>query len=206
MTVPITVIVPVGPLPHQSVNIIPCLESVNVQMEKPDELIIIDDSGILEPGIMDCPCTNTIPSALVFRSPEGTKGIAAAFNYGLSLAKNELIFFLGSDDLLKPECIGRCWKAWEYFGHALGWYFVGVEYSNGNTQNTPCLAAMVSKELWRVAGPLKNDGEHNYPGCEVEYISRMIFAGGEFGSTYRVSDDVLYWVRMRAGMSGWTGQ
>ena len=203
---PITVVVPVGPLPRHSEYLIECLESVRDQTVKPAELLVIDNgAGVLETGVFDCPCTAGLPVANVYRLRENI-GISGGFNAGVEYAQNELILFLASDDLLKPEAVRRSWQAWNHYGQKLGWYFLGVEYSNGFSQNTPCLAAMVSKELWRVAGPLAADGTHTYPGCEVEYISRMILAHGRFGASYRVSDDVLYWHRIHTpgsvGMPG----
>lgn len=203
MTIPISVVVPVGPKRHHSEFLIECLESVNAQTQPPDEVVIVDSSGIMIAGELDCPCASNVANRPIITVP--ATGIASGFNTGLAHARNELIFFLGSDDLLKPRCLELCYAAWHFYKQALGWYFCGVEYSNGFTQNTPCLAAMVSKELWRVAGPLKNDGEHHYAGCEIEYISRMLNANGDFGATYRVSDEPLYWFRMREELVGNVG-
>jgi hypothetical protein len=121
--------------------------------------------------------------------------IADAFNFGVSQARNELVFLLGSDDRLMSRCLELCYAAYQHFGDPLGWYSVGVEYSNGFTQNTPCMAAMVTRTLWNKAGGLKRDFSP-YPACEIEFISRMILAKGELGATYRVSDEVLYWHRI----------
>lgn len=194
MTVPISVVIPVGPKQYQSEHLLECLESVNRQTQAPNELVIVDSSGILLPGVMDCPCTSNIVNRPVITIPP--TGIPDAFNVGVSYARNELVFLLGSDDRLLPRCLEQCYAAYNRFQQSLAWYFVGVEYSNGFTQNTPCLAAMITKTLWQTAGPLARDGTHNYPGCEVEYISRMLLANGRFGATYRVSDDVLYWHRI----------
>lgn len=194
MSVPISVVIPVGPKRHQSEYLIECLESVNAQTEKPDEIVIVDSSGVLLPGEMDCPCVSNIIHRPVITTPPSD--IADAFNVGLSEARNELVFFLGSDDKLMPNCMELCYQKWQHLQQPLGWYFVGLEYSNGFSQNTPCLAAMVTKTLFRVAGPLARNGTHTYPGCEIEYISRMILANGKFGATYRVSDEVLYWHRI----------
>lgn len=172
MSVPISVVIPIGPLPHHRTHLSECLNSVNTQTEQADELVLVDDA--VYPGL----------------------GIAEAFNKGIELASNELVFFLGSDDWLYPRCLALCWQAWETFRQPLGWYSVGVRDSSGYEQNTPCLAAMVTKTLWRTAGGLKADFAP-YPSCEIEYISRLLLAGGKLGSTYRVSDEVLYFWRKR---------
>lgn len=203
MTVPISVVVPVGPKRHHSEFLIECLESVNAQTQPPDEVVIVDSSGIMIAGELDCPCASNVANRLIITLPP--RDIASGFNAGLEAAHNELVFFLASDDKLRSNCLATCYEAWEHYGHALGWYFVGVEYSNSFTQNTPCLAAMVSKTLWKVAGPLALNGEHTHAGCEVEYIDRMLRAGGHYGSTYRVSSETLYWFRMRPELEGNVG-
>lgn len=199
MTVPISVIVPIGPLRRHSEFLLECLESINAQTEPPDEIVLVDDSGTFDlPGELDCPCASNIPNRRII-VPDKVRGIAGGYNAGVEAARNELIFCMGSDDRLMVNCLASCYQAWEHYGHAVGWYFVAVEYSNGYSQNTPCLAAMIPKELFRIAGgPFKLDGEHNTAGCETEFIDRMLIAGGRLGSTYRVSDDILYWYRVHA--------
>lgn len=172
MTVPISVVIPVGPLPHHRAHLSECLTSVCTQTQPTDDLVLVDE--LAYPGL----------------------GIAGAFNKGVELARNELVFLLGSDDWLYPRALSLCWAEWQRNPQPLGWYFVGVRDSSGYEQNTPCLAAMVTKTLWRTAGGLKADFRP-YPSCEIEYISRMLIAGGKLGATWRVSDDVLYYWRKR---------
>jgi glycosyltransferase involved in cell wall biosynthesis len=172
VTVPISVVVPVGPLPHHWAHLDECLESVRTQSAPTDDLVLVADADY--PGL----------------------GIAGAFNKGVELARHELVFLLGSDDWLFPRCLELCWAEWQRNPQPLGWYFVGVRDSSGYEQNTPCLAAMVTKTQWNLAGGLHADFSP-YPSCEIEYISRMLLANGRLGATYRVSDDVLYFWRRR---------
>lgn len=189
MSVPISVVIPVGPMAHQREHIRECFESIHSQTQLPDEMIIVAEgrnhSAVDYDGIW-------------WMNPFDTPlGIADAFNKGVELARNELVFLLGSDDKLMPRCLELCYAAWERERQPLGWYSVGVEYSNGYTQNTPCLAAMVTKTLWAKAGGLRSD-YRPYPATEIEFISRMLLANGELGATYRVSDEVLYWHRIHS--------
>jgi glycosyltransferase involved in cell wall biosynthesis len=192
MSVPISVVIPVGPLAHQREHLSDCLLSVYEQTQKPDEIVIVlndeDQNKITPEDRLD-----GIHGVVTYSSE--ITGISDAFNEGVRHSRNELVFLLGSDDLIKPNCLELCYAAYQHFQQPLGWYSVGVEYSNGYTQNTPCLAAMVTKTLWNKAGGLKRDYSP-YPACEVEFISRMLLANGELGATYRVSDEVLYWHRI----------
>lgn len=186
MTVPISVVIPVGPLPHHREHLDDCLVSVQTQTQTPTETIIVyGNRAMFQPEGRVLPLTDRDNS------------IAGGFNKGVELAQNELVFLLGSDDWLKPRCLELCYAAWLRFQSPLGWYSVGVEYSNGFTQNTPCLAAMVTRALWHKAGGLRRDCAP-YPSCEIDFISRMIIANGELGATYRVSDEVLYWHRIHS--------
>lgn len=187
MSVPISVVIPVGPLAHQREHFQECIDTAFTQTELPEEVIIVDSSMDFRPVWWKEPIN-------YFYTPE-INTIADAFNYGVSMARNELVFLLGSDDKLYPRCLELCYAAYQRFNDPLGWYSVGVEYSNGFTQNTPCLAAMVTKTLWNKAGGLRRDFSP-YPSCEIDFISRMLLANGELGATYRVSDEILYYHRI----------
>jgi glycosyltransferase involved in cell wall biosynthesis len=191
MSVPISVVIPVGPLAHQREHIGECVSSVFNQTAEADEILLLDTPGECRPLNKEL---DGIAEIKLWDISHITN-IPDAFNFGVYEARNELVFLLGSDDKLYPRCLELCYAAYQHFQQPLGWYSVGVEYSNGYTQNTPCLAAMVTKTLWNKAGGLKRDYSP-YPACEVEFISRMLLANGELGATYRVSDEVLYWHRI----------
>lgn len=186
MSVPVSVVIPIGPLLHQQEYLEECFESVRQQTHIPEDVVLVYDHKALRMGRDDIDSFGNIGNPL---------GISEAFNKGVALAKFELVFLLGSDDRLMPRCLELCYAAYQHFQAPLGWYSVGVEYSNGHTQNTPCLAAMVTRTLWNKAGGLKRDYSP-YPSCEIEFISRMLLANGELGATYRVSDEILYWHRI----------
>lgn len=192
MSAPISVVIPVGPEPHHRAFLDECLASVAAQTLAPDEVVVVEsDLGAAEAWLR-----TAYPDGLKLVDGPRERTIAEAFNLGVRESANDLVFLLGSDDLIYPRCIERCWQAWQAAPHALGWYFVGVRQSDGYEQNTPCLAAMVTKALWAESGGLHSDFSP-YPATEIEFISRMLLAGGKLGATYRVSDDVLYFWRKR---------
>lgn len=202
MRAPISVIMPVGPLERHVTHMADAIESVRNQTVMPEELLIIDNGYGLRPDTVHLNIPSFDPSFMrLYHSPWAT-GLATGFNIGIALAKCELCFMLGSDDLLSPRCIEACWDAWHRYEKRLGWYFVGVKDSSGYEQNTACMAAMVSKTLWKKAGGFELGSDYGYnsqgtptSSCEIAFISKMLLAHGDLGATYRVSDDVLYFWR-----------
>ena len=88
----------------------------------------------------------------IWRSPWRV-GVAAAFNFGVALARGSLVFLLGSDDTLDPLCLEKCLDQWKRSYGADAYYWTGVRYlDTGELQALPCNAAMVTKEFWRRTG------------------------------------------------------
>lgn len=147
---PITVVIPVGPLPEHKQWLVQALESVALQTYPPDQILLIDDMAGLPPNI-------AYPSMIpidIWRSP-WRLGVGHAFNFGVALSTNDLVFMMGADDLLHPQCLEQCVKAYQDDDgdQSLGYYWVGVQYlATGVGQQLPCNAAMVSKQLWRRSG------------------------------------------------------
>ena len=154
----VSVVVPVGPSEANRRWLPQCLESVAAQTwaSRPDggvHLILVDDMaglGKMIGSIMPTDLTYT-----VWKSP-WYLGVAHAFNIGVAVSPNNLVFMLGSDDWLEPECIERCVEAYtQKSGDPYAYFYVGVRYSDtGECQTVPCHAAMVSKTLWRRTGGL----------------------------------------------------
>lgn len=144
----VTVTIPVGPEPQHQRWLPEALASVREQTHKVDEILLIDDMAGM-------PCTGGVT---IWHNPWRI-GVAASFNFGVARAANELVFMLGSDDWLEPDCIERCVKTYlalpeQERGHT--YLFVGVRYHGDDREDKdqflPCNAAMVTKSLWRLCG------------------------------------------------------
>lgn len=157
---PLTVAVPVGPHAEDQKWLDKCLESVRLQTRQPDEVLIIDDMAGLS---QDLESDQPYPIR-IWRSP-WRLGVAHAFNFGVALAKNDLVFMLAADDWLEPGCLEACLEEYErQHCNPLGYYYVSVqaEVEEGwdcpyvlpdpPVWTKPCTAAMVTKQLWRHTG------------------------------------------------------
>ncbi len=144
----VTVVIPVGPFEANQTWLMEAIASVRNQTYPVDEILIIDDMAQVD-GV------DVFDEVNVWESP-WRLGVASAFNFGVALAKNELVFMLGSDDWLEPQCIEACVKTYrEVKDPGSIFFFVGVKYDDGredDTQFTPCGAAMVTKSLWKQCG------------------------------------------------------
>lgn len=160
----VTVAIPVGPEKHHQAFLEECLASVAEQIVQPDEVLIIDDMAGL-PQRMNCSQESYVFN--VWRSPWHL-GVAHAFNFGVALAENDLVFMLGADDKLLPECIERCLAAWEKNRRRDAYYGVGVQYSDEREdQFVLCNAAMVTKEFWRQTGGFPVEASSGAPDAAL---------------------------------------
>lgn len=186
ITVPITVAIPVGPHPSNTRWLGECLASVAEQTMLADEVLIIDDGAHLE--------SSYSLTARVWQTP-WPSGVAHAFNYGVALARHDLVIMLGSDDRLLPDAVATCWQAWRQIGDPLGYYYLPILYHDGRTQHVPCNAAMVNKALWRHTGGFPIEGAVG--ACDTLLINKMQVAQGRLGSLYPVGEEghPLYWYR-----------
>ncbi len=143
----ITVVIPVGPDRVYRDYLQECIDSLKVQTIKADEVILIDDMADLRLWGLNF---GDLP-VKIYRNP-WLSGCAHSFNFGIALAKNDLVLMLGSDDKLHPWAIEDCLRAWAKYRDPLGYYFCDVEYNDGETQACACNCAMVTKQLWRHCG------------------------------------------------------
>lgn len=143
----VTVAIPVGPEPHHREWLAEAVESVKGQTV-PTGVILIDDMADL---VVYAHAFNLHRVEMRWRV-----GVATAFNYGVACAPTDLVFMLGSDDWLEPECIEECLRVYDARPaekRDLGYYYVGVRYTDErDDQMLPCNAAMVTKALWRATG------------------------------------------------------
>lgn len=184
-TVPITVTIPVGPFSANRRWLGECLESINAQTVMPDEVLLIDDQAGLQ----------GIEGVTIWRTP-WRSGVDCAFNYGVALARNDLVIMLGSDDKLLPGAVERAWEVWSYTHDPLGYYAFEIVYPDGREQNTPCNGAMVHKDLWKLTGGFPV--ESGIGACDTFLLSIMIAAEGRLGNIYGIGPRPLYWYREHA--------
>lgn len=192
--IPITVAIPVGPMPHHREHLEELLESIERQTELPSEILIINDGG---PSVL----TDLVfrPTLLIkqFDMPWNC-GCVAAWNCAVGLARNEHVLLCGADDMLFPKCIESLWDVWLRCQDLYGYYYLGVRYSEREKdQNTPCNAAMVTKTLWRHTGGFPTQAAVGAP--DHIFQNMMLIAMRENRTkmkNIRVSDDVLYWYRV----------
>lgn len=197
----ITVVIAVGPEKHHQRWLDECLESIQNQTQFPDEILLVDDMANLpQPDLF-------FSNIRVWRAP-WRLGIPAAYNCGVALAKNDLVFMLGADDKLLPTCLEECLASYESHKQEDGYYGVGVSYSDGREdQYVPCHAAMVTKGLWRSTGGFPPESAVGAP--DAAFLS--ILLGNDLMKPVCVNGDKpLYWYRVHeqtdtAQRGGWQG-
>jgi len=195
-TAPITVIIPVGPKPHHREFLGEMLDSIRSQRVFPDEVIIINDGGDPIDPWGSAHTYDKYLGAREYRNP-WNHGMVASWNAGVGLAKNELVLLVGADDKLYGDCIDECYKAYQREQEPLGYYYLGVKYSDGREQNTACNAAMVTKTLWRHTGGFPPQSAVGAP--DHIFLSMLLCAsrdGRTSAKILRVCDDMLYWYRV----------
>ena len=156
MTPPVTVTIPVGPSAANKRWLGEAIESVGKQTYPKVDLLLVDDMAeLLLTTEVHSMCWNLGIPYTVYEMP-WYSGVAHAFNAGVAKAPSDLVFMLGSDDYLEPDCIELCVAEYEAKrGDPYGYYYVGVRYLDTNeTQDVACHAAMVTKALWHRTGGL----------------------------------------------------
>lgn len=196
-SVPISIVVPVGPKAHHRQYLPEFVKSVEDQTVQPAEVIFIDDGGGLIKGTerLVPPVVGTTKTRLVRN--RWNLGVANSFNVGVGSTNYDLILMACADDMLLPRCVELCWSAWLREKEELGCYFFGLRYSTGEEQNTPCGAAMVTKQLWHESGGFP-------PQCAVGAADHIFLHGMLIASRsktldvkfIRVSDDIIYYYRL----------
>lgn len=183
----ITVVVPIGPNPAYRQYLFECLDSIAGQTYKPREVLVVDDQAHLtdeEHKVIDWKLGNKLITINYYKTP-WLSGVAHAFNFGVALAQNNLVFMMGSDDILRPWCLEDCIKTFNDIGDPLGYYYTDVQYSDsGDIQSLACHAAMVTKRLWHLNGGFPVESALGAP--DTMLISIMLGAKGKAGNLRHV--------------------
>lgn len=187
----ITIAIPVGPDRTYQEYLQECLDSIKEQTIAPDEILLIDDMAGLFSWGLDL---EGLSRVRLHENP-WLCGVPHSFNFGVSLAQNELVIMLGSDDKLYPWAIEDALKTWAANQVLLGYYYFDIEYSdNGETQSAANNCAMVTKSLWEHTGgfPIQSV----VGACDHIFLSMMMAAKGKAGSIIRIeSEKPPYWYR-----------
>ena len=82
-----------------------CLQSIDSQVNKDDEVILIDDTPVAN----QCEINTSIPNVVIYKNFKN-RGVTYSRNKGYMLAKNRYLVFLDSDDELLPDALSyiRC--------------------------------------------------------------------------------------------------
>ncbi len=188
----ISIALPVGPLPVHKQWLPECLDSLRRQTMPSDDIILLDDMAGLD-GYPPEDCR-------LWRAP-WLLGPAALWNIGVSLAKNDLVLLMGSDDWLEPTCLEEIWQEWERRRDPLGYYSLTVRYNDGRPeplQDLPCNAAAVHKRLWRHTGGFAPEAAVG--GMDAAFISVLLYHKSAAGNIWPVAKGTpLYNVRVHPG-------
>jgi glycosyltransferase involved in cell wall biosynthesis len=149
MTVPITVVIPVGPRAEDCAFLAECLDSVARQTAPPGGgVLLVDDMH----NIGSHP-TCKITAAVVYN--HWNLGVAASFNTGVGVAETEHVALLGADDWLEPTALECAQRAIERHPYEQAYYYWHVRYNDDRPnpdQGLACGAAVVTKKLWAATG------------------------------------------------------
>lgn len=158
----ITIALPVGSHPDYKKYLSECLVSINSQMRINDEIILINDMAELT--YSDYFGKGWLywddPMRKVHENP-WLLGCAASWNIGVSLAKNDLVLLMGSDDVLLPECLDTLRQAYLEQNKMDAWYNLTIEITEGPDTGIHTVfnnAAAVTKGLWKLTGGFPPSG------------------------------------------------
>jgi len=179
----ISVVIPVGPQPVYRQYFQECLDSLKAQTTPFSDVMLIDDMADLDKWDLDY---GKLPIR-IHKNP-WLAGCAHSINFGVALAKNELIMLLGSDDIAQPWLVEDLTKAWEAHKDPIGYYHCDVEYNIpvGETQGCACGAAMVTKGLWERSGGFPP--ESSVGATDTMFISIML-VHKDSGHMWRVESE-----------------
>lgn len=186
----LSVCIPVGPDKVYRDYLQECLDSLKTQTVPADEIVLIDDmAGISQWGL------NLEGLNIRIHENPWICGVPHSFNFGVSLAKNDLVIMLGSDDKLYPWAIEDALKTWDKYKDPLGYYYFDIVYSDtGEIQRAANNCAMVTKELWRRTGGFPVQSAVG--ACDHIFLSMMMANGSKVGNIINInSSKPPYWYR-----------
>lgn len=186
MTIPISLVMTIGPYPHNLRWLDEALESVRAQTLAPDEFIVV-----CEPD-----ATLEIEGARLVRTATPRIGWPQAMNLGISEARNHWVGMLNSDDRLYPGYIRSISNYVEKYGDKPYHIRHNIVCSEGpGTQG----GMVFHKEVWAAVG-----GFENVFGSDTKFVSKILLSQ-KFRVVNMEEGDPFYWHRRHAEQISVTG-
>lgn len=161
MTTPISIVIPVGPQKAYRNYLRECIDSITDQIQQEDQIIVVDDMA----DLTDTEVWGYHPlfyneKAIIVKN-DWLLGCADSWNRGVSLAANDLVLLMGSDDKLLPGCLDALRETYEENEGKAAWYNLTMEITEGEDIGVHTVfnnAAAVTKELWKLTGGFPPSG------------------------------------------------
>lgn len=199
-SVPITVVIPVGPREQHQRWLDEAIQSAFDQTYKPTEILLLDDMAFLSPAWTLPRSYYFVPGAPdihIYRPPWHV-GVYCAYNFGVALAENECVFILNSDDKLMPTCLEKCWESYHKNNQKDAWYFVNYQLSESGEVQGGFVApniAMMTKGLFKLMGGFPLEGVIGGGDC----LMNSIISKHYNDRLIQVAEEPLYWHRQHEG-------
>lgn len=197
-SVPITIVIPVGPNPAYLDYLPECVESIAAQTNDEDEILFVDDMSGLPycfwetDDRYDFPLQHTGWWSHI--KNDWLLGCAASWNIGTANAKSEWCILMGSDDRLLPGALEACREVISDPKHdPLGYYNLTCITSEDEVVTLHNNAALVSRALWKATGGFPVSASLGAPDAML--ISIMMIHMPQ--QLLHIQEGVpLYWVRV----------
>ena len=207
----VSVIVPVY---HVEKVLRRCLDSLLAQRFSDYEIILVNDGGNEEETAI-CEEYAAANERIIYRRQEN-RGLSAARNTGMALAKGRWIMFVDSDDWVHPDFCGKAYEAVEKSGAQIAVF--DLAYTNGSsTQGSehrsqlpegviPGIAALKARLTGGIAGYVWNkiyakelwDGIP-FPVGELWEDDAVLYKVIDRAENVAILHDVLYYKPYREG-------
>lgn len=155
---------------NSAATIVPCLQTVTQQdFEEPHEIIVVDSSMDATPDLIRTHFPQVTLMHLPARTEPGT-----ARNIGIQRAQGELLCFIDSDCLARPDWLRRMAEA-----HQSDYAAVGGSIANGNPASWIGWAGYFAE--FREFFPYRpRQCMPNIPTCNISYKRRVFTQYGNF--------------------------
>lgn len=172
--IPLTVVTPVGPHPHNKRWLGDCLLSIDRQTVKAGEHILVDDTANLNQlleceGVRIAICEKHIGPASV--------------NVGIETSKTDWVVILNSDDTFYPEAIEKLTKKIEGLNRPS---YIRFDVNCNNNTISPA-GQCFHKEIWERAGRYPNEYD-----LDRLFVSSILMKGLPFAE---MQGGGIYWHR-----------